>query len=42
MRLGRDVPMANISLLFNHLVGQLLEMQRHIETERLGRLEINY
>ena len=30
------------ALLFDHLVGALLEMQRYIEAQRLGRLEINY
>jgi hypothetical protein len=27
---------------FDEFVGQLLEMQRHIETERLGGLEVDY
>ena len=28
-------------LLFNHLVGDLLEMQRHVEAHRLGGLEVD-
>src|SRR5260370_23785674 len=28
--------------LFDHFVGELLKLQRHIEAERFGRLEIYY
>ena len=28
--------------LFDHLVGTLLEVQRHVEAERLGSLEIDH
>jgi len=28
--------------LFDHLVGALLELQRYVEAERLGRLEIDH
>src|SRR6266478_2189491 len=34
-------PQQRASLL-DHLVGALLEMQRHVEAERLGGLEIDY
>ena len=27
---------------FNHLVGELLNQQRHVETKRLGGLEVDY
>jgi hypothetical protein len=27
--------------LFDHLVGELLQMERHVEAERLGRLEVD-
>jgi hypothetical protein len=30
------------SCSFDHLVGELLEMQRHVEAERLGGLEIDH
>jgi hypothetical protein len=29
------------SCSFNHLVGELLEMQRHFEAERSGSFEVN-
>jgi hypothetical protein len=40
----RFVPKAAVShrskaALFDHLVGQLLKMQRHLETKRLGALD---
>ena len=33
--------MQKICQLFDHLVGALLEMQRHVEAQRLGGLEID-
>jgi hypothetical protein len=30
------------ALLFDHLVGALLEKQRHVQSERLGSLEIDH
>jgi hypothetical protein len=30
-----------VSCLFDHLVGELLEMSRHLKTERLRRLEVD-
>ena len=38
----RFVPKADIGSLFDHLVGALLEMQRHVEAERLGGLEVDH
>jgi hypothetical protein len=40
---ARDVrygPIADIDTLFDHLVGARLHCRRHVEAERLGRLEV--
>ena len=42
----RFVPKADIETnlvcqLFDHLVGDLLEMHRHVEAQRLGGLEVD-
>src|SRR5262245_6569534 len=35
------VPSADITCLFDHLIGTLLEMERNVEAERLGGLEVD-
>ena len=37
----RFVPIADIGTLFDHLVGARLHCRRHVEAERLGRLQID-
>ena len=37
----RFVPIADIGTLFDHLVGARLRCRRHVEAERLGRLQID-
>jgi hypothetical protein len=34
-------PALRLAHLFDHLVGKLLELHRHVETERLGCFEID-
>jgi hypothetical protein len=42
-RIGSSVPTTDIAVpLFDHLVGALLKQRRHVETQRLGRLEIDH
>jgi len=38
----RSHAVQQINTLFNHLVSDLLEMDRHVEAERLGRLHVDY
>ena len=40
--LGRNVPTANISRLFDNLVGSHNDRVRHGQSKRLGGLHINY
>jgi hypothetical protein len=35
-------PKADVSCLFDYLISDLLEMQRHGKAERLGGLEVDY
>ena len=37
-----SVPGADIGSLFDHLVGELLKVHRHLDAERLGGLEVDY
>ena len=37
----RYVPIADVSPLFDHLVGELLKVRRHVEAQRLRGLEID-
>src|SRR5271157_4400839 len=36
----RPVRINSYNIIFNHYVGGLLEMQRHVQAQRLGSLEI--
>jgi hypothetical protein len=40
---GTDVSRCSIGAgLLNHLVGELLKVERHVEADRLGGVEIDY
>jgi hypothetical protein len=39
--LQQYLPEGDISALFDHLVGALLEVERYVEAERLGGLQVD-